>query len=94
VTHQPARRIPVEAAIEAIAQVMGRNAAGEVPALEPGTRLDELELTSADATEVFVLIEDMTGCVVATDDLPALETIADIGRLRCLDDDDVAGEPD
>ena len=78
-----ATHLQAETAAQAIARVLSERRGCEEP-VTPSTRLDALELESIELTEVFIVIEDMTGCVVATDELPDLVTVADFELIPCL----------
>jgi acyl carrier protein len=78
----PAARITPDQAAEAIREVI-RDRRGLDVAVTPATELDSLGLESQEIIDLFVLLEERTGCVVATDALEDIRVVADIARLRC-----------
>ncbi|HEX8743515.1 MAG TPA: hypothetical protein VF712_10300 [Thermoleophilaceae bacterium] len=75
--------ISAAVAAAALARVLLRRH-GRTERITPATRLDSLDLESVDLAEVFIEIEDLTGCAAVTNPMPALETVADFERIDCI----------
>jgi acyl carrier protein len=77
------QRISAAVAAEALTRVLARRR-GWSRAIDRSTPLTELQLESVELAEVFVEIEDATGCVAVTSNLPELVTVADFERIDCI----------
>lgn len=82
----PAPRITPADAVAAIERTL-LSMRGESPRVTAATEVDQLGLDSLEIVEIFIVLEERTGCVVSTEALANVRVVGDVARLECLEID-------
>jgi acyl carrier protein len=76
--------IDVDIAISVITRVL-RDSRRTARNVGPSTRVESLGLESLEVVEIFIALEELSGCVVSLEDLRLVEVIADLAHVPCLE---------
>lgn len=78
------RYVDVRALVEVLEVVLTERRGCSVT-VTPETSLEDLALGSLEVVDVFVALEETTGCVVSFDDVRRIEFVSEFATVPCQD---------